>query len=153
MGGDRLGKCARAGIPQQHDLDRVVREFKENNYRFGGKGPVLLVEPSDNIGGGAPGDGTDVMRALLKYDIPGAGVVIADAELVKALADVPIWGQDHFAHRRQRQPADLGPVTLEVELVSRSDGVFELEDKKSHLVGSLARSSAWDPAPWCGIAA
>ena len=28
---------------------------------------------------------------------------------------------------------DAGPVTLEVELVSSSDGRFELEDKKSHL--------------------
>ena len=64
------------GIPKQHDLDQVVRDFKRP---VGGKGPVLLVEPADNIGGGAPGDGTDVMRALLKYDVQGAGVVIADA--------------------------------------------------------------------------
>ena len=35
---------------------------------------------------------------------------------------------------------NLSPVqTLEVELVSRSDGVFELEDKNSHLVGSLGK--------------
>src|SRR6185312_3162502 len=127
------------GIPEQHDLDRVVREFKENNYRFGGKGPVLLVEPSDNIGGGAPGDGTDVMRALLKYDIPGAGVAIADAETVQALASVPIGGKITLPIGGKGSPLDPGPVTLEVELVSRSDGVFELEDKKSHLVGSLGK--------------
>jgi microcystin degradation protein MlrC len=127
------------GIPQQHDLDQVVREFAENNYRFGGKGPVLLVEPADNIGGGAPGDGTDVMRALLKYDVQGAGVAIADAESVAALQDVPIGGKITLPIGGKGSPLDPGPVTLEVELVSRSDGVFELEDKNSHLVGSLGK--------------
>jgi len=122
------------GIPRQHDLDQVVRDFKPN-----GHGPVLLVEPADNIGGGAPGDGTDVMRALLKYDVQGAGVAIADAESVAALADVPIGATITLPIGGKGSPLDPGPVTLEVELVSRSDGVFELEDKHSHLVGSLGK--------------
>ena len=127
------------GIPKQHDLDQVVREFAGSNYKFGGKGPVLLVEPSDNIGGGAPGDGTDVMRALLKYDVQGAGVAIADAESVSALANLPIGGRITLPIGGKGSPLDPGPVTIEVELVSRSDGVFELEDKHSHLVGSLGK--------------
>jgi microcystin degradation protein MlrC len=127
------------GIPKQHDLDAVVREFKESNYKFGSKGPVLLVEPADNIGGGAPGDGTDVMRALLKHDIQGAGVAIADAQSVAALQNVPIGGKITLPIGGKGSPLDPGPVTLEVELISRSDGVFELEDKHSHLVGSLGK--------------
>jgi len=127
------------GIPKQHDLDQVVREFAENNYRFGGKGPVLLVEPADNIGGGAPGDGTDVMRALLKYNIQGAGVAITDAQSVAALQNVPIGGKITLPIGGKGSPLDPGPVTLEVQLISRSDGVFELEDKHSHLVGSLGK--------------
>jgi len=127
------------GIPKQHDLDQVVREFAGSNYKFGGKGPVLLVEPSDNIGGGAPGDGTDVMRALLKYDVQGAGVAIADAESVSALANLPIGGRITLPIGGKGSPLDPGPVTIEVELISRSDGVFELEDKHSHLVGSLGK--------------
>ena len=125
------------GIPAQHDLDRVVREFAEKNSVA--DGPVLLVEPSDNIGGGAPGDGTDVMRALLKYNIQGAGVTIADAETVQALANVPLGGKITLPIGGKGSPLDPGPVTLEVELISRSDGVFELEDKNSHLVGSLGK--------------
>ncbi|HEY1877019.1 MAG TPA: M81 family metallopeptidase [Rhizomicrobium sp.] len=122
------------GIPKQYDLDKVVREFKP-----GAKGPVLLVEPADNIGGGAPGDGTDVMRALLKYDIQGAGVAIADPQSVAALQDVSIGGKITLPIGGKGSPLDPGPVILEVELVSRSDGVFELEDKNSHLVGSLGK--------------
>ena len=77
------------GIPKQHDLDHGGARIQGQQLQFGGKGPVLLVEPSDNIGGGAPGDGTDVMRALLKYDMQGAGVAIADAESVAALQMFP----------------------------------------------------------------
>jgi microcystin degradation protein MlrC len=124
------------GIPKQHDLDQVVREFKFDR-RARAKGPVLLVEPADNIGGGAPGDGTDVMRALLKYDVQGAGVALADAQSVAALANLPIGGKITLPIGGKGSPLDPGPVTLEVELVSRSNGVFELEDKHSHLVGSL----------------
>jgi microcystin degradation protein MlrC len=135
---NELGKIAwdmrHGGIPFEHDLDQVVRDFKP-----GGKGPVLIVEPADNIGGGAPGDGTDVMRAMLKYDVQGAGVVIADAESVAALADVPVGGRKTLAIGGKGSPLDPGPVTLEVELVSRSDGRFELEDHHSHLVGSLGK--------------
>jgi microcystin degradation protein MlrC len=122
------------GIPKQYDLDQVVRDFKP-----GGKGPVLLVEPADNIGGGAPGDGTDVMRALLKYDVQGAGVVIADPQSVAALAGLAIGDKAVLAIGGKGSKLDPGPVQLEVELVSRSDGVFELEDKNSHLVGSLGK--------------
>jgi len=119
----------------------VVRDF-----RPGAKGPVLLVEPADNIGGGAPGDGTDVMRALLKYDVQGAGVAIADPESVAALQHVPVGGKITLPIGGKGSPLDPGPVTLEVELVSRSDGVFELEDKNSHLVGSLGKIIRMGPS-------
>jgi microcystin degradation protein MlrC len=122
------------GAPAEEDLDAVVRGF-----RPGGKGPVLLVEPADNIGGGAPGDGTEVMRALLKYDIAGAGVAIADAQAVAALQRITIGQKMTLPIGGKGSPLDPGPVTLEVTLVSRSDGVFELEDRNSHLVGSLGK--------------
>jgi microcystin degradation protein MlrC len=124
----------REGAPPEEDLDAVVRDF-----RPGGKGPVLLVEPADNIGGGAPGDGTEVMRALLKYDIAGAGVAIADPEAVAALQRITIGQKMILPIGGKGSPLDPGPVTLEVTLVSRSDGVFELEDHNSHLVGSLGK--------------
>ena len=119
----------REGIPQEHDLERIVREFVPQ-----GKGPVLLVEPADNIGGGGPGDCTDVMRALLKYDVDGAGVVMADAAAVAVLQSVPVGGRITLSIGGKGSRLDPGPVTLEVELVSRSDGRFELEDKQSQIV-------------------
>ena len=117
------------GIPKEHDVDVVLRDFRPDP-----KGPMLLVEPADNIGGGGPGDCTDVMRALLKHDIAGAGVIIRDAEAVAFLQGVATGERAtvHIGGKGSR--LDLGPVTLDVELVSRSDGVFELEDLQSQIV-------------------
>jgi len=117
------------GIPKEHDLDAVVRDFVP-----GGRGPVLLVEPADNIGGGGPGDCTDVLRALIKYDVAGAGVVITDAAAVAALQSVAIGERITLDIGGKGSRLDPGPVRLEVELVSRSDGRFELEDLKSQIV-------------------
>ncbi|HTC84569.1 MAG TPA: M81 family metallopeptidase [Rhizomicrobium sp.] len=117
------------GIPKEYDLDDVLRDFAP-----GGTGPVLLVEPADNIGGGGPGDCTDVLRALLKHDIQGGAVAITDAAAVNALADIPVGGKMRLSIGGKGSRLDLGPVTLDVELVSRSGGRFELEDLKSQIV-------------------
>jgi len=120
------------GIPFEHDLDAVVRDFVP-----GSRGPALIVEPADNIGGGAPGDCTEVMRALLKYDVAGAGVIMVDRAAVKALQSVEIGGHATLPIGGRGWRLDPGPMTLDVELISRSDGVFELEDRNSHIAGWL----------------
>ena len=43
-------------------------------------GPVILVDVSDNIGAGSPGDGTVMLRELLSQGAREATVVVADAE-------------------------------------------------------------------------
>jgi microcystin degradation protein MlrC len=126
---DIAWEMRQGGIPQEYDLDEVLRDFVPST-----KGPLLLIEPADNIGGGGPGDCTDVMRALLKHNVLGAGVAIADAAAVAALKYVPVGGRATLAIGGKGSRLDLGPVTLEVELVSRSDGRFELEDLKSQIV-------------------
>lgn len=96
-------------------------------------GLTVLVEPSDNIGGGAPGDGTGILRALIDHKIPNAAVCINDPQAVARLQNVkrgevvwlPIGGKG--------SRLDKGPVIIEVELVSHWSGLFELEDKNSHL--------------------
>ena len=70
------------GVPKEWDLDEVLARTAEAS-----DGPIIIVEPSDNIGGGAPGDGTAVLRGLLRHGIGNAAVAIADPEAVKALQD------------------------------------------------------------------
>ena len=105
-------------------------------------GPVLLVEPSDNIGGGAPGDGTGILRALLQHDVPDALVVIDDAAAVQRLQALPVGGTLTLPLGGRGSSLDPGPVTLDVTLVSRSDGRFDLEDIHSHLASMSGRHIA-----------
>jgi microcystin degradation protein MlrC len=95
--------------------------------------PIILAEPSDNIGGGAPGDGTNLLQALIAAEIDNAAVAIDDAQAVAAL---------RTCQPGERRTLDLGgrgsrlaggPLRLEVEFISRSDGRFALEDPNSHL--------------------
>ena len=99
-------------------------------------GLTVLVEPSDNIGGGAPGDGTGCLRALVLHHIKNSAVCLNDPNAVRALSDLQAGnngGKRTLALGGKGSRFDEGPLELEVELVSRSDGRFELEDKQSHL--------------------
>lgn len=46
------------------------------------EGPVLINESSDNPGGGTPGDGTHLLRELLRVDAPSAFGYIYDPQVV-----------------------------------------------------------------------
>lgn len=120
------------GLQQGEDLDRVLEQILPVE-----RGPVLLVEPADNIGGGAPGDCTDVLRALVRHQAADAGVVMADAKAVATLQGVPIGGRCSLAIGGTGSRLDPGAVRLEVQLLSRSDGRFELEDRHSHQAGAF----------------
>jgi len=96
-------------------------------------GPVLLVEPADNIGGGAPGDCTGVLRAMREQRVANGLIAINDPAAVQRLADVPLGGTTRLAIGGREWPLDPGPLELDLTLVSRSDGEFELEDVHSHM--------------------
>jgi microcystin degradation protein MlrC len=97
------------------------------------EGLTVLVEPSDNIGGGAPGDGTGLLRALVAHGVMNAAVAINDPQAVLDLQSLGAGGKKTLAIGGKGSRLDAGPLSLEVELVSLGDGRFELEDKQSHL--------------------
>lgn len=120
-----------AGLPAEHDPDEVLRRILPVR-----RGPVILVEPADNIGGGGPGDCTDVLRALLRHGAEGAGVILADAAAVDALAGAAPGEVRRLALGGRGSRLDPGPVELDCTLVSRSDGRFTLEDRQSHMAAA-----------------
>lgn len=105
-------------------LDRIAEEKKF---------PALLVEPADNIGGGAPGDATFLLRALLERPIGRSGVIINDPAAVERLSAHAPGDLVRLAIGGRGSSFDPGPVELEVRLERLTDGKFELEDKHSHL--------------------
>lgn len=117
-----------AGSPRDKPVDQVLEEIMPVT-----EGPVLLVEPSDNIGGGTTGDSTGILRALIRHKVRDSAVVIADAESVATLASARIGDRVTLRVGGKLNPFDEGPVEMTATLRSRSDGRFTLEDPKSHM--------------------
>ena len=92
-------------------------------------GLTVLVEPSDNIGGGAPGDCTGLLRALIRHGVSNAAICISDPQSVSEIEA----GARTIKLGGKGSRLDPGPLELEVELIALNDGRFELEDKNSHL--------------------
>jgi microcystin degradation protein MlrC len=133
------------GLPAEHDPAAVLAALAAQP---GHPAPVCLVEPSDNIGGGAPGNGTGLLRALLAARTDNAGIIINDPEAVAALAHLGPGAVARLPVGGKGNPFDPGPVTLDVTLVSSSDGCFTLEDLNSHMVA--ARGKHIDMGP-CAV--
>ena len=90
------------------------------------EGPVVINESSDNPGGGAPGDGTHLLREMLERDLPGSAygyicdpVVVKQAQAagVGACIDCLLGGRQDTRHG--------APVELKGAYVKTiSDGVY-----------------------------
>jgi len=115
-------------------IESVIDEIKAQPA-----GPVAVVEPADNIGGGSPGDCTGVLRAFVEHQVPNCAVVINDPENVKVLLSHSIGDKLTLAIGGKSGELSGGPVELEVELLSRSDGKFRLEDINSHLASMMGQ--------------
>jgi microcystin degradation protein MlrC len=98
-----------------------------------GDGPIAVVEPADNVGGGAPGDATTILKALLDHNVEHAAVVINDPETVTILQSVSIGETATVSVGGKGSRLTDGPLELDVTVLNKSDGRFDLEDRNSHL--------------------
>jgi microcystin degradation protein MlrC len=130
-----------AGNVLEPPIDTVLPKLRPDP-----RGPILLVEPSDNIGGGAPGDGTGVLRAFLRYEVQNAAVIINDPQAVQRLIDLEPGKAFTLPIGGKGSRFDAGPVPLEVTLVSKSDGRFILEDPQSHLAAMRGNNIDMGPS-------
>jgi microcystin degradation protein MlrC len=115
------------GEPKGMPLEQAMARLAAHR-----SGPALLVEPADNIGGGAPGDLTTVLQALLEHRIENAAVCIYDLEAVGELWDAAPGEKRRLPIGGKSGEIGAAPLVLEVEVISRSDGRYLLEDPHSH---------------------
>jgi microcystin degradation protein MlrC len=127
-------KLRESGNVTDAPCDEVMRRLRRHS-----EGPVLLVEPADNIGAGAPGDGTGVLRALVKHHVENAAIVINDPEAVAVAQEKRPGERFRLNIGGKGSSLGQGPVPLDVKLVSTSNGRFELEDPLSHLASMAGR--------------
>jgi len=111
-------------------------------------GPVLLIEPADNVGAGAPGDGTAILRALIAAGAQRALVALCDSLAVEQLAHVEIGSSTRLALGGRGWPLDPGPLDAELRLLSRGSGAFKFEDPQNHLAS--AYGARFDMGP-CAV--
>lgn len=109
-------------------LESVMKQLPSFSH-----GLTVLVEPADNIGGGAPGDGTGLLRALLQHEVKNCAICIADPFSSAEAWKAGVGAQTLLPIGGKGSRLDAGPVELEVEVIALNDGRFELEDKQSHL--------------------
>jgi microcystin degradation protein MlrC len=111
------------GNPSLMPLEEAMARLVEHR-----EGPVLLVEPSDSVSAGAPGDNVRLLRALVEYGIDNAGVVINDPQTVEALGDARPGERHRVVIGGKSRVTAAEPLPLEVQFVSRSDGRFVPEN-------------------------
>jgi microcystin degradation protein MlrC len=136
--------------PLDAAIARVKAMTKEDREKVacGFAKPIILAEPADNIGGGAPGDGTDLLQALVDGQIENAAVAINDPQAVVALSACLPGDRMTLAIGGRGSLIGGGPLNLNIEFVSRSDGRFKLEDPHSHLASMCG--SEFDMGP-CAV--
>jgi microcystin degradation protein MlrC len=131
----RLSDCALANRHRAHVVDQPLAACLPQILECisQGRTPVALVEPADNIGGGAPGDAPTILRMLIEHRIERSAVVLNDPDAIKCLAGVPIGGSARVRVGGKVSRLTDPPLELDVSFISRSDGRFQLEDRESHL--------------------
>ncbi|MGH3132930.1 MAG: M81 family metallopeptidase [Gaiellaceae bacterium] len=86
--------------------------------------PVVLVDVADNIGGGAPGDGTAILAELFEQDAHGAVVPIADAEVVQAAARAGAGASLRVDVGGKTDEMHGPPITVDARVVRIADGRY-----------------------------
>ena len=108
------------------------------------KGPLVIADYADNPGAGGYGDSTELLRALLAADVSNACFApMVDGVVVQALQSVVV-GKPVQITLGGRTDSDFGggPLAVEAELVSLSDGHFTGDGPMIHgLHGSFGPSA------------
>lgn len=93
-----------------------------------GEGPILINESSDNPGGGTPGDGTHLLRELLRANVPSAFGFIYDPEVAQQAAKAGVGATISCRLGGKTDQLHGAPIELENAYVRCvSDGRFVLQ--------------------------
>jgi microcystin degradation protein MlrC/D-serine deaminase-like pyridoxal phosphate-dependent protein len=129
---DLAVRLAPLGNVVERPVDDVLRELPRE-----APGLTVLAEPSDNIGGGAPGDCTGLLRSLIAHSFQNSAVCLCDPQAVSTLQACQPGDHVTLPLGGRGSRLDPGPLTLEVRLVRTCDGLFELRDRQSHLASMV----------------
>ncbi|MBI4028382.1 MAG: M81 family metallopeptidase [Verrucomicrobia bacterium] len=139
-----LGRVAWALRECGNLLELPIDEIMPQALRLK-EGPVLLVEPSDNIGGGTPGDGTGVLSAFLRHGVRNCGVIINDPDVAAECHQRRTGEVFHVKLGGKTDAFHGATLSLEITLRGVTDGRFTLENPHSHLASITGRNVCMGP--------
>ena len=109
-----------------------------------GQYPIVLADQSDNTGGGAPGDSTEILQLFVERDLESAAVLyVVDGEVAEAASFAGV-GQVIDVEVGGKSDPRLGPpVPMRAEVVAVSDGNFTYDGPMWAGVEGFMGDSAW----------
>ncbi|ESY62231.1 hypothetical protein X743_34785 [Mesorhizobium sp. LNHC252B00] len=117
----------RAFVSDQ-DTSTSIAEAVERakSGEFGADKPLVLADISDNPGGGAYGDATDLLRAMMAADLQNAAFhAIFDPAAVQAGIAIGVGNKGRILLGGKQAPeTGGGPLEVEAQIVSITDGRF-----------------------------
>jgi microcystin degradation protein MlrC len=140
---DKAWELRAAGNVTDPPVDDVLAQLAAHS-----SGLTVIAEPSDNIAGGAPGDGTGLLRDFVRHKVQRAAICLCDPAAVQHLQREAIGTTIELAIGGRGSALDEGPLSLDLELVALNDGRFRLEDPHSHLASMFG--SEFDMGP-CAV--
>jgi microcystin degradation protein MlrC len=128
----QLAELATKNRERGNVTDAPLAEVLQNVMKHN-KGPIVIAEPSDNVGAGAPGSGVSLLRGFLEHSMDNSAVIIDDPDAVATVATRGRGELGKLTFGGKGSSTYAKPITLDVKLLSTSDGRFDLEDRQSHL--------------------
>ena len=122
------------GYPKESTLEEVLEKIK--SLPVSDK-PILLIEPADNIGGGTPGDATDLLSRLLQTDEEGIVAIINDPDTVRICHQSSVGNEIELNVGAKFDKFHGAPIKLKAIIQKLSDGKFTLKNKQSHLASMM----------------
>lgn len=116
--------------PIEAPLEIILTEIDKSGQVHG---PILLIEPADNIGGGTPGDGTGILGPLLKTDRNNIIAIINDPTAAAICHNIGLGNKADLVIGAKKDSHHGIPVHFTGIIEHLSDGKFTLENIHSHL--------------------
>lgn len=115
------------------------------------RGPVILVDSADNIGGGTTGDGANALAAMLDHDVREGAIVLADPEAVDLCWRAGFGSELRLAVGGKVDDWHGAPVTVTGIVRALSDGVFKCELPDNHFASFYGETVHMGRSVWLRI--
>lgn len=121
---DELGDWIWEHRERWHRPPMSVREALAAGEQLG-RYPILLADQTDNTGGGAPGDSTEVLRTFLELGLRDALILyMVDLEAIELAKAAGVGAKISLKLGGKSDPRQGPPVDCEAEVVAITDGKF-----------------------------